>query len=31
VIPAIHVGVKMVLTSAAPLGPYRGGRPEAIY
>jgi aerobic carbon-monoxide dehydrogenase large subunit len=32
VIPAIHIGVKMVLTSAAPLGPYRGaGRPEAIY
>jgi carbon-monoxide dehydrogenase large subunit len=31
-IPAIHVGVKMVLTNAAPLGPYRGaGRPEAIY
>ena len=32
VIPAIHIGVKMVLTNAAPLGPYRGaGRPEAIY
>jgi aerobic carbon-monoxide dehydrogenase large subunit len=32
VIPAIHVGVKMVLTNAVPLGPYRGaGRPEAIY
>ena len=32
VIPAIHLGVKMVLTNAAPLGPYRGaGRPEAIY
>ena len=32
VIPAIHIGVKMVLTDAAPLGPYRGaGRPEAIY
>ena len=31
-IPAIHAGVKMVLTNAAPLGPYRGaGRPEAIY
>jgi carbon-monoxide dehydrogenase large subunit len=31
-IPAIHIGVKMVLTNAAPLGPYRGaGRPEAIY
>lgn len=31
-IAAIHVGVKMVLTNAAPLGPYRGaGRPEAIY
>ena len=32
VVPAIHIGVKMVLTNAAPLGPYRGaGRPEAIY
>jgi carbon-monoxide dehydrogenase large subunit len=32
VIPAIHIGVKMVLTNAVPLGPYRGaGRPEAIY
>ena len=32
VIPAIHFGVKMVLTNAVPLGPYRGaGRPEAIY
>ena len=32
VIPAIQIDVKMVLTSAAPLGPYRGaGRPEAIY
>jgi carbon-monoxide dehydrogenase large subunit len=32
VVPAIHIGVKMVLTDAAPLGPYRGaGRPEAIY
>lgn len=32
VIPAIHIGVQMVLTNAAPLGPYRGaGRPEAIY
>ncbi len=31
-IPAIHCGVQMVLTNAAPLGPYRGaGRPEAIY
>jgi len=31
-IPAIHTDVKMVLTHAAPLGPYRGaGRPEAIY
>jgi carbon-monoxide dehydrogenase large subunit len=31
-IPAIHIGVKVVLTNAAPLGPYRGaGRPEAIY
>jgi carbon-monoxide dehydrogenase large subunit len=31
-IPAIHIGVQMVLTNAAPLGPYRGaGRPEAIY
>ncbi|MCG6877263.1 MAG: xanthine dehydrogenase family protein molybdopterin-binding subunit [Betaproteobacteria bacterium] len=30
--PAIHIGAKMVLTNAAPLGPYRGaGRPEAIY
>jgi len=32
VFPAIHIGAKMVLTNAAPLGPYRGaGRPEAIY
>jgi aerobic carbon-monoxide dehydrogenase large subunit len=32
VIPSIHIGVKMVLTNASPLGPYRGaGRPEAIY
>lgn len=32
VIPAIHIGVNVVLTNAAPLGPYRGaGRPEAIY
>ena len=32
VIPAIQIDVKMVLTNAAPLGPYRGaGRPEAIY
>ncbi len=31
-IPAIHCDVQMVLTNAAPLGPYRGaGRPEAIY
>ena len=31
-IPAIHFGVKVVLTNATPLGPYRGsGRPEAIY
>jgi carbon-monoxide dehydrogenase large subunit len=31
-IPAIQTNVKMVLTNAAPLGPYRGaGRPEAIY
>ncbi len=31
-IPAIHAQVTMVLTNAAPLGPYRGaGRPEAIY
>ncbi|HET9734517.1 MAG TPA: xanthine dehydrogenase family protein molybdopterin-binding subunit [Burkholderiales bacterium] len=31
-IPAIHTSVKMALTNAAPLGPYRGaGRPEAIY
>jgi carbon-monoxide dehydrogenase large subunit len=31
-IPAYHIGVKMVFTNAAPLGPYRGaGRPEAIY
>jgi aerobic carbon-monoxide dehydrogenase large subunit len=30
--PAIHIAAKMVLTNAAPLGPYRGaGRPEAIY
>jgi carbon-monoxide dehydrogenase large subunit len=29
--PAIHIGVKLVLTHVAPLGPYRGaGRPEAI-
>jgi len=32
VVPAIHIGVKMVFTNATPLGPYRGaGRPEAIY
>jgi carbon-monoxide dehydrogenase large subunit len=31
-IPAIYFNTKMVLTNAAPLGPYRGaGRPEAIY
>jgi carbon-monoxide dehydrogenase large subunit len=31
-IPALHIDVKMVLTNAAPLGPYRGaGRPEAIW
>jgi carbon-monoxide dehydrogenase large subunit len=31
-IPAIQIDVKMVLTNAAPLGPYRGaGRPEALY
>jgi carbon-monoxide dehydrogenase large subunit len=31
-IPTITIDVKMVLTNAAPLGPYRGaGRPEAIY
>ena len=30
-IPQIHIDVEMVLTNAAPLGPYRGaGRPEAI-
>ncbi len=30
--PTIHIGARMVLTNAAPLGPYRGaGRPEAIY
>jgi carbon-monoxide dehydrogenase large subunit len=32
VIPAIHIGVKLIFTNAMPLGPYRGaGRPEAIY
>ena len=32
VLPAIQIDVKMVLTNAAPLGPYRGaGRPEALY
>jgi carbon-monoxide dehydrogenase large subunit len=32
VIPAIQIDVRLVLTNAAPLGPYRGaGRPEAIY
>lgn len=32
VIPALQIDVKMVLTNAAPLGPYRGaGRPEAIW
>ncbi|HRO62022.1 MAG TPA: molybdopterin-dependent oxidoreductase, partial [Burkholderiaceae bacterium] len=31
-IPAIDIGVRMILTNASPLGPYRGaGRPEAIY
>ena len=31
-IPEIHIVVKVVLTNAAPIGPYRGaGRPEAIY
>ncbi len=31
-IPAIQIDVKMVLTNAAPLGPYRGaGRPEALF
>ena len=31
-IPAIHMDVRMILTNASPLGPYRGaGRPEAIY
>jgi carbon-monoxide dehydrogenase large subunit len=31
-IPAIAIDVKLVVTNAAPLGPYRGaGRPEAIY
>src|SRR3989442_1659834 len=31
-IPLIQIDVKMVLTNAAPLGPYRGaGRPEALY
>jgi len=31
-IPAIYFNTKVVLTNAAPLGPYRGaGRPEAIY
>lgn len=31
-IPLIETAVRMVLTNAAPLGPYRGaGRPEAIY
>ena len=31
-IPAIQIDVKMVLTNASPLGPYRGaGRPEALY
>ncbi len=30
--PIIHTRVEMVLTNAAPVGPYRGaGRPEAIY
>jgi carbon-monoxide dehydrogenase large subunit len=31
-IPSIHMRAQVVLTNAAPLGPYRGaGRPEAIY
>jgi carbon-monoxide dehydrogenase large subunit len=31
-VPALHAEVKMILTNASPLGPYRGaGRPEAIY
>ena len=31
IIPQINIDVEMVLTNAAPLGPYRGaGRPEAI-
>ena len=31
-IPAIYFNTNVVLTNAAPLGPYRGaGRPEAIY
>ena len=31
-IPALQIDVQMVLTNAAPLGPYRGaGRPEALY
>jgi carbon-monoxide dehydrogenase large subunit len=31
-IPRIQTDVRMVLTNAAPLGPYRGaGRPEALY
>src|SRR5437016_2592651 len=31
-VPLIQIDVKMVLTNAAPLGPYRGaGRPEALY
>jgi len=31
-IPAIQIDVTMVLTNAAPLGPYRGaGRPEALF
>ncbi|MBI3104417.1 MAG: xanthine dehydrogenase family protein molybdopterin-binding subunit [Candidatus Rokubacteria bacterium] len=31
-LPAIQIDVKMILTNAAPLGPYRGaGRPEALY
>jgi carbon-monoxide dehydrogenase large subunit len=31
-IPALQIDVKMVLTNATPLGPYRGaGRPEALY
>ncbi len=31
-IPSIHIGAKVILTNASPIGPYRGaGRPEAFY